>query len=70
MRMVFGVIALLVVAFVLLNLGKRQAEALQPRPAASGAAAGSAANLPQQVQQDVQQALEQGLQQRASEPSQ
>jgi hypothetical protein len=71
MRMIFSVAALLVVAFVLLNLGKKQAEAL--RPAAAGKAASGppdATNLPQKYQQDVQKALQQGMQQRASEPSQ
>jgi hypothetical protein len=65
-RMVVGVLVLLIGAFVLLNLGKQQAQALQP--AAAGASApGSAANLPQKIQQDMQKALQQGAEQRASD---
>ena len=73
-RMVVGVVVLLVAAFVLLNLGRRQAEALQglaAAKAASGAAASAPprgdAGLPQQMQQDVQRALQQGAAQRASD---
>lgn len=67
-RMVVGVVVLLLAAFVLLNLGKKQAEAL--RPAASGASVpGSVENLPQKYKQDVEQALQRGMEQRASEPA-
>jgi hypothetical protein len=68
MRMVVGVVVLLLAAFVLLNLGKKQAEAL--KPSARGASVpGSAENLPQKYQQDVQKALQHGMEQRASEPA-
>jgi len=68
-RMVVGVVVLLLAAFVLLNLGKQQAEAL--KPAAAGASApGSADNLPQKYKQDFQKAMQQGMDQRASEPAQ
>lgn len=65
MRLVAGLIGVLLVAFIVLSLGRRQVQAHAPAPAASGAAA--AANLPQQVQQDVQKALDQGMRQRASD---
>ncbi|NRF70078.1 hypothetical protein HLB44_24025 [Aquincola sp. S2] len=70
MRMVFSVVALLVVVFVMLKLGKDQTAALKSTagPAASGA--GGAQALPEKYKQDVQRALEQGMQQRASEPTQ
>ena len=68
-RMVVGVVVLLLAAFVLLNLGKQQAEAL--KPAAGGASVpGSAGNLPQKYKQDFQKAMQQGMDQRASEPAQ
>jgi hypothetical protein len=67
-RMVVGVAVLLLAAFVLLNLGKKQAEAL--RPASAGASVpGSAANLPEKYKQDFQKAMQQGMEQRASEPA-
>ena len=70
MRMVVGVVVLLLAAFVLLNLGKKQAEALKPSArGASASVPGSAENLPQKYQQDVQKALQQGMEQRASEPA-
>ena len=66
MRMVVGVVVLLLAAFVLLNLGKKQAEALRPAvPAAS--APGSPANLPEKYKQDFQKAMQQGVDQRASD---
>jgi hypothetical protein len=66
MRMVVGVVVLLLAAFVLLNLGRKQAEAL--RPAASGASApGSPENLPGKYKQDFQKAMQQGAGLRASE---
>ena len=66
MRMVGGVVVLLLAAFVLLNLGKKQAEAL--RPAASAASAsGSPENLPEKYKQDFQKAMQQGAGLRASE---
>lgn len=68
MRMVVGVVVLLLAAFVLLNLGKKQAEAL--RPAASAASApGSPENLPEKYKRDFQKAMQQGAEQRASEPA-
>lgn len=68
MRMVVGVVVLLLAAFVLLNLGKKQAEAL--RPAASAASGpGSPENLPEKYKQDFQKAMQQGAEQRASEPA-
>lgn len=71
MRMIFSVAALLVVAFVLLQLGKKQAEALRPTaPGAAASGPAGATNLPQKYKQDVQKAFEQGMQRRASEPTQ
>ena len=69
MRLAFSVVGLLVVAYLVMNMAKRQAEVLVPRAsasAASAAAASAAKPLPQQIQQDVQKLLEQGAQ-RASE---
>lgn len=70
MRLAFSVIGLLIVAYVVMNLAKRQAEVLVPRAASAAASSASAVpvpeQLPQQVQQDVQKLLEQGAQ-RASE---
>ncbi len=69
-RMVVGVVVLLLAAFVLLNLGKKQAEALRPvAPGASASGSGSVENLPEKYKQDVQKALQQGMEQRASEPA-
>ena len=65
MRMVVGVVVLLLAAFVLLNLGKKQAEALRPASAAS--APGSPENLPEKYKQDFQKAMQQGVDQRASD---
>ena len=65
-RLVVGVAVLLLAAFVLLSLGKKQAEALRSAPGAASVP-GSADNLPQKYQKDVQKALQQGMEQRASE---
>jgi hypothetical protein len=68
MRMVVGVVVLLLAAFVLLNLGKKQVEAV--RPAASAASApGSPENLPEKYKHDFQKAMQQGVDRRASEPA-
>jgi hypothetical protein len=69
-RMVVGVVVLLLAAFVLLNLGKKQAEALRPAGAGASAPGGAADNLPEKYQQDFQKAMQQGMDQRASEPAQ
>jgi hypothetical protein len=66
-RMVVGVGVLLLAAFVLLNLGRKQAEALRPPAAAASVPGGSAADLPQRYKQDFQKAMQQGMDQRASE---
>lgn len=71
-RMVIGVVVLLLAAFVLLNLGKKQAEALRPAaPGASvsGSGSGSEENLPEKYRQDFQKAMQQGMDRRASEPA-
>jgi outer membrane receptor protein involved in Fe transport len=67
MRLMFSVVALLLVAALAMYLAKKQLQAvtsLGPAAAASaapGSPAGSPAQpLPQRVQQDVQRALEQG----------
>jgi hypothetical protein len=69
MRLALSVAGLLVVAYLVMNMAKRQAEVLVPRasPSAASAAAASASKpVPHQVQQDVQKLLDQGAQ-RASE---
>ncbi|MBI5257055.1 MAG: hypothetical protein HY855_11190 [Burkholderiales bacterium] len=74
MRLALSVIGLLLAAYVVLTLTRKQAEVLVARPparaaSASDTAASTAATpMPRQVQQDVQKALEQGMQQRASTP--
>lgn len=68
-RMVVGVVVLLLAAFVLLNLGKKQAEALRPAAAGASVPGGSAGDLPQKYKQDIQKAMQQGTDQRASEPA-
>ena len=70
MRMVFSVVALLVVAVITLQLVKRQTVALLPAAGPSSGGAQVAPNLPAQVQMDVHKALEQGTLLRASEPAQ
>jgi hypothetical protein len=74
MRLMFSVVALLVVAFVVLNLARKQAQVLVPAAAASRPASTAAtpgpATPPQQVQQNLNRTFEQALQQRASEPGQ
>lgn len=66
MRLMFSVVALLIVAALLMWLAKGQLQAvhtLGAASAASGATAGGTVapqQLPQRVQQDVQRALEQG----------
>jgi hypothetical protein len=74
MRLMFSVVALLVVAFVVLNLARKQMGVLVPvagasRPASAIAMPGRAMP-PQQVQQNLNRTFEQALQQRASAPDQ
>jgi hypothetical protein len=73
MRLMFSLVALLLVAALAMYIAKKQLQAvnmLGPAATASGAS-GSPAGLPaqplpQQVQQEVQRALEQGAAARAS----
>jgi hypothetical protein len=68
-RMAVGVVVLLLAAFVLLNLGKKQAEALRPAAAGASLPGGSAANPPEKYKQDFQKAMQQRMEQRSSEPA-
>ncbi|MBC7939160.1 MAG: hypothetical protein H7Z19_05250 [Chitinophagaceae bacterium] len=74
MRWLFSLVGLLVVVYLVMQLGKTQVQQLQASKPAAGSAssvgANPAANAGQQVQNDVQKALAQGMQQRASEPGQ
>ncbi|MBI3367065.1 MAG: hypothetical protein HY021_01005 [Burkholderiales bacterium] len=67
MRLIFSVIALLVVLFVVLQVGKKQAQAVLPGAGSGAPAAASAPNAVQRFQQDLNKALDPAT--RPSEPS-
>lgn len=66
MRMLFSLLALLLVAYVVLQLARSQLQALAPSSAASAAAGASALGPQQQVLDELNKALELGRQRVAS----